>query len=213
MSQRRLAEWAGIIGPLLFVATFTIEGWLRLGYEPLSMFVSALSLGPRGWVQIANFVIFGVLLLAFTRRVASEFQDGKGSRAGIILLTIIAIGHIVCGPSVMDPPGTPPSETTFHGTVHGMAGGIVFLLMPITCFVFLRRFREDPNWQFLQGWTLALGAITASAVILLTVATKLPAMQDVFIEWLGLIQRTAIVPFMGWLFAFALSLHRRSLRS
>ena len=60
MKQRQLA-WAGIIGPALFVGIFMLEGWVRPGYEPLKMYVSALSLGSRGWIQIVNFVGFGFL--------------------------------------------------------------------------------------------------------------------------------------------------------
>jgi hypothetical membrane protein len=209
MGQRRLAAWAGIIGPALFVAGFMIEGWLRPGYEPLSTFVSALSLGPHGWIQIVNFIILGVLLLVFSSGVAAEFPTGKASRGGPILLTIIAILFIVSGPFVMDPTGTPLNHVTVHGTIHGLAGGIIFLLMPITCFVFLRRFRVDPNWQSLQWWTLALGIIIATAVVLLTITTKQPGLQNVFKEWLSLIQRTIIVPFMLWLFLFALGLRSR----
>ncbi len=209
MSQRRLAVWAGIIGPALFVAVFTIEGWLRPGYEPLKAYVSALSLGPRGWIQMVNFVVFGALLLVFTRGVAAEFQTGKASRGGLILLTIIAACYLLSGPFVMDPTGTPLNQASVHGTLHGIFGAIVFLLMPISCFVFLRRFRVDPKWQSLQWWTLALGTISAAGVVLLTISTKLPDLQNVFIDWLGLIQRTAIVPFMVWIFIFALALHRR----
>lgn len=213
MNQRQLAAWAGMIGPALFVAIFTIEGWLRPGYEPLKSYVSVLSLGSRGWIQIANFILLGVLLLIFTRCVAAEFQTGKASRGGPILLTIIAILFIVSGPFVMDPTGTPLNQVTVHGTIHGLAGGIIFLLMPISCFVFLRRFRVDPNWRSLQWWTLALGIIIAAAVVLLTISSKLPEVQNVFIDWLGFIQRIIIVPFMLWLFLFALGLHRRMKQS
>ena len=44
-NRRRVGAWAGIIGPVLFVTIFTLEGWLRPGYKPFEMFVSALSLG------------------------------------------------------------------------------------------------------------------------------------------------------------------------
>ena len=209
MNQRRLAVWAGIIGPVLFVAIFTIEGWLRPGYDSLSTYVSALSLGPRGWIQMVNFVILGALMLAFAAGVASEFQSGKASRGGPILLSIIAILFMVSGPLVMDPTGTPLNQVTVHGTIHGLAGGIIFILMPISCFVFLRRFRVDANWRSLQWWTLALGIIITAAVILLTISSKQPAVQNVFKDWLGLIQRTIIVPFMFWVFIFALGLRRR----
>lgn len=99
---------------------------------------------------------------------------------------------------------------TFHGTMHGILGGIVFTLMPISCFVFLRRFREERRWQFLQWWTFGLGLISALGVVLLTIATKSPDAQNGFSDWLGLIQRMAIVPFMVWIFIFALALLKRS---
>jgi hypothetical protein len=209
MGQRRLAAWAGIIAPALFVVVFTIEGWLRPGYDPLSTYVSALSLGPRGWIQIANFIVLGALLFIFTLVVAAEFQSGKASRGGPILLMIISILFIVSGPFVMDPMGTPMSQTTVHGTIHGLSGGIIFILMPISCFVFLRRFRVDPNWHSLKWWTLVLGIVVAAAVVLLTISSKSPSLQNVFKDWLGLIQRTIIVPFMLWIFIFALGLHRQ----
>ena len=110
----------------------------------------------------------------------------------------------------MDPTGTPLNQVTVHGTIHGLAGGIIFTLMPICCFVFLRRFRVDPNWQPLQWWTLVLGMIVAAAVIMLTITSKPPAVEIIFKDWLGLIQRTIIVPFMLWTFLFGLRLHRRA---
>jgi hypothetical protein len=209
VDPRQLAAWAGMIGPTLFVMIFTVEGWLRPGYEPFRMRVSELSLGPRGWIQIVNFAVFGMLFLVFTRGVAAEFRNGKTSRVGPILLTIMAISFLVSGPFVMDPAGTPLGQMSLHGTLHVIFGGIVFSLMPVSCFVFLRRFREDSKWQSLQRWTLVAGVIIAAAVIFRAVTTRLPAAQTVFNEWLGLIQRAAIVPYMIWLFTFALELHRR----
>jgi hypothetical protein len=35
MDEHRFAAWAGLIGPTLFVAIFTLEGWFRPGYAPL----------------------------------------------------------------------------------------------------------------------------------------------------------------------------------
>jgi hypothetical protein len=210
MNQRQLSAWAGMIGSTLFVLIFTLEGWYRPGYKPLETYVSALSLGSRGWIQILNFMVFGVLLFVFSRGVAAEFRNGKASRGGPIILRIIAICYFLSGPFVMDPTNTPRNQMTFHGTMHGIFGGIVFSLMPVSCFVFLRRFRVDPKWQFLQWWTLGLGIISAFGVILLTIATKTPDIQSIFNNWLGLIQRTAIVPFIIWVFIFALGLLKRS---
>src|SRR5258706_14605056 len=188
MNRRQLSAWAGMVGATLFVLIFTLEGWYRPGYKPLEMYVSALSLGSRGWIQILNFIVFGVLLFGFSRGVAAEFPNGKASLGGLIILTIIAICYLLSGPFVMDPANTPRSQMTFHGTMHGIFGAFVFSLMPVSCFVFLRRFRIDPKWQFLQWWTLVLGTICAFGVILLTIETKKPDMQRIFSNCLGLFQ-------------------------
>jgi hypothetical membrane protein len=66
----------GVIGPLLFIAVFTIEGWLRPGYRARRHFVSSLSNGPRGWVQRVNFLQCGVLVLCFVAGVGRA----RGSR-------------------------------------------------------------------------------------------------------------------------------------
>lgn len=213
MNRGRLAAWAGVIGPLLFAATFTLEGYLRPGYDPRGMYVSELSLGPRGWIQIVSFVVFGLLLLVFARGVAAEFRDGTASRAGPGLLTIIAISHLLSGPFVVDPSTHPRDETSWHGILHSIFGAVVFSLMPVCCFVFLRRFREDPAWRSLQWWTLAATILIAAAVILLAVATKSPTGSNAFGPWLGLIQRLAIIPFLIWVFVFALALDRRRRRA
>lgn len=205
------AMWAGMIGPVIFVSIFVIEARLRVGYDSLVMYVSALSLGPRGWVQILNFVVFGMLLLAFARGVATGSRvAGAPSGVGPALLTIIAFGYLLSGPFVMDPDSTPRNLMSIHGTIHGILGGIVFLLMPVNCFVFARSFRHNPEWRSLQRLTLAAGTTIAIAVVILTVATKVVPLQNAFSRWLGLIQRAAIVPFMAWLFIFALTLRRKS---
>jgi hypothetical protein len=198
-----------MIGSAPFVAVFTIEGWLRPGYHWLSTFISELSIGPRGWIQIVNFIVLGTLFLVFARGVAAEFREGKASKAGPILLAIIGFSFLVSGPFVTDVAGTPRDQMTTQGLIHGIFGALVFSLSPISCFVFWRRFREDQNWQHLQAWTLTAGIITTIAVVLLSVATKTPITPNVFTPWNGLIQRMVIVPYLIWIFTFALTLRRR----
>ena len=209
LKARHLAAWAGMTAPVLFVAVFTILGCLRPGYDPLSTYVSVLALGKGGWIQQVNFIILGVLMVVFSNGIAAEFQTGKAARSGPALMRIMAFLFIVSGLAVMDPTGTPPAQASVHGIIHGLAGGIIFLLMPVTCFVFLRRFHAESVWRPFQGWTLTLGNIIATAVILLTLSSKLPQIQNVFVDWLGLIQRMIIIPFMLWMALFALKINQR----
>lgn len=204
-----LAAWAGMLGPAVFVAVFTIEGLLRPGYNAMSTYVSALSLGPRGWVQVSNFLLFGALFFIFARGLAGEFRSGKASRGGIGMLTTIAFCFFFSGPFVMDPSGTPINQVSVHGTIHGILGAIAFMLMPISIFVFLRRFRSDPKWMALRGWSLGLGSLSAAGLVVLSVVTKSAPLQGSFAGWFGLIQRTLIIPFMAWVFVFAFAWMQR----
>jgi hypothetical protein len=207
--KQKIGGWAGMIGSALFISVFTLEGFLRSGYDWRSTFISELSIGPRGWIQILNFIVLGILFLIFTRGVMSEFREGKASKWGPILLAIIGLSFLVSGPFVTDVAGTPRDQMTVQGTIHGIFGALVFSLSPVSCFVFYRRFREDPNWKQLLLWTLIAGIITTVAVILLSAATKQPVQPNAFSPWNGLIQRMVIIPYLAWIFTFASVLRRR----
>jgi hypothetical protein len=198
-----------MIASALFILVFTVEGWLRPGYDWRSTFISELSIGPRGWIQIVNFIILGILFLVFTWGVADAFPTGKASKAGPIVLGIIGFSFLVSGPLVTDVAGTPRDQMTLQGMLHGIFGALVFSLSPISCFVFWRRFREDPTWKYLATWTFIAGLITVIAVVLLSIATKTTSLAGLFTSWTGLIQRMVIIPYLTWIFTFAAALRKR----
>lgn len=198
--------WAGIIAPVLFASIFVIEGRLRVGYDSRSMYISALSLGSGGSVQVLNFVVFGLLLLVFACGVNVAL-----SRVGAAVLTIIAVGNLLLGLFVMDPVGASRNPVSIHGTVHHIVARIVLLLMPVSCFVFVRQFRQEAKWRFLGWCTLAAGTTIAFAVAILAIATTLISAQNVFVPWFGLIERAAVVPYLIWLFIFAMTVRRKTL--
>ena len=146
----RLSASAGMIGAVLFVSVFTIYGWLYPGYSPTRMFVSELSLGPYGRVQILNFLLTGALILVFGVGLASHFSTGAGSRAGPALIQGIGVSLMASGPFTTDPSAM-FGQTSAQGVVHGIFGAVVFTFAPISCFVFYRRFRRDPFWHPLAG--------------------------------------------------------------
>jgi hypothetical protein len=207
--QNRLGALAGIIAPVLFVGVFLLEGWLRPSYDGMTQYVSELSLGPRGWIQIANFMITGLLLLLFAFSVRAEFKEGKASRFGWILLAISALALLFSGPLVMDTASTPRDQWTLHGILHQLIGALgFFTLAPVICFVFWRRFREDKKWQSLSPWTITATAIILVAIILLRMVPVPPDAANGYTPYAGLIQRTVIITYMVWTFSFALKLFR-----
>ncbi|WP_168709343.1 DUF998 domain-containing protein [Arthrobacter sp. PAMC25564] len=198
------AAVAGMTGPVLFVSGFTVLGWLDPGYSPTRMFVSELSLGPQGWVQILNFVLTGTLVVAFGRGLAAHFSTGAASRAGPVLVQSIGVSLIASGPFTTDPSAM-FEQSSLHGFVHGIFGAVVFTLAPLSCFVFHRRFHGDPVWRSLAGWTLFSGLVLTLGIGVLKISQQ-PG-SGLF-EWKGAVQRVLLVTFMAWIFAVAFRLRR-----
>jgi hypothetical protein len=195
---------AGMTGAVLFVSVFTFSGWLSPGYSWARMFVSELSLGPIGWVQILNFVFTGALMLALGRGLATHFTSGAASRAGPILLQVIGISLIASGPFTTDP-SSMVDQASVHGLVHGLFGALFFTLAPVSCFVFYRCFHKDPAWRSLRGWTLASGVVLTLGIGLLRVSQQ---PESGLFEWKGLVQRVILIAFMTWIFTVAFHLCR-----
>src|SRR5215469_8159104 len=84
----------GVVGPLLFVLVIWLEGALRPGYDLLRHFGSELALGKRGWIQITNFLIAGVLVTASAFGVV---QVLPGSFWGSLFLGAFGLGLIIAG--------------------------------------------------------------------------------------------------------------------
>jgi len=202
---KKIAPWAGMIGPALFTLTFTLNGLLRGGYDPVRMYVSELSIGPRGWIQIVNFMVLGSCLMVFAIGISKAFPTGKASRAGPILLMVIAACYFVSGPLVTDPASMFDNQQTVQGMAHGIFGALVFALSPVCCFVFLRRFRADENWKRLRHWTLLAAIIMVLTVVLMKIAQPLASPLH---PWAGLIQRCSLITFYAWIFTFSLKLKR-----
>jgi hypothetical membrane protein len=55
---------AGIAAPILFTALVVIQGLLQPDYSHIVMPISALAVWPYGWIQNANFYVFGSLMTA-----------------------------------------------------------------------------------------------------------------------------------------------------
>lgn len=207
----RLLVIGGAIGSLLFILGILVEGATRPGYDSWRMAASALSLGDQGWVQIANFVISGLLILGFALGVRRSLGGGRGVVWGPILLAVAGVGLILAGIFVTDPafgypPGTPDGptlHTSLHGSLHFFIGGLAFFIgVSAACFVFARRFAGDPSWR---GW--AAPSVVAGVVVLIfllayaAVAALVPGGGLA-----GLLERVSIFTGLIWVALFAFRL-------
>ncbi len=211
----RLLIAAGAIGPLLFILVFLVEGAIRPGYSAWHNFVSDLSLSNQGWLQIANFLICGVLVLCFAFGLRQIFRSGKGSTWGPLLLGIFGLSLIIAGIFVTDPslgyypPGTSSSTHTLHGTIHGANAPIAFGSLTVTIFVLTWRFASDPDWRGWALYSLVTGIILVASFIASLAVAVLDEKGILPNAPTGLLERIAIIIGWVWIALLAIRLLRQ----
>src|SRR5262249_41668825 len=108
-AEAGLLACGAIAGPL-FVIAFLVQGATRPDYNPLRHSISTLALGSEfGWIQILNFVIAGLLTMAFAVGLRRVLPSRNGSIWGPLLIGLYAGGLLGAGVFVTDPDaGYPP---------------------------------------------------------------------------------------------------------
>jgi hypothetical protein len=96
---------AGTAAGLVFTGVYLAEGATRAGYWTLAQPVSALSLGPGGWVQQLNFIFFGVLVCLSAAGWRAALAPGRGALAFPVLRVIAGVGLVMDGLFTQDPSG------------------------------------------------------------------------------------------------------------
>src|SRR5438067_1578096 len=90
----RLCLWAGIVGPLLFVLVFTVDGALTPGYSAMREVVSFLELGPTGWIQRLNFLLTGLFFILFAFGFFHWMRPRSASGWLSVTIVLIALSGV-----------------------------------------------------------------------------------------------------------------------
>jgi hypothetical protein len=146
--QTRALLACGVVAGPLFVAVALLQALSRDGFDLGRHPLSLLSLGQLGWIQIANFVVAGLLVVAAAVGMRRVLHPGRGGTWGPLLVGAYGVGLIGGGVFLADagagfPPGGPaggPEQLSWHGILHDLAHVLAFLALIAACFVFTRRF-------------------------------------------------------------------------
>lgn len=137
---RSLLGYGLIVGPI-YLAVGVIQGLVREGFDFSRHPLSVLANGPGGWVQTANFVVSGLMVVAAAVGIARVL--GRGSRAVSWFLGAFGFSMLVAAVLRADPVdgfpvGTPlgmPTTISPMGMGHFVAGMTGFVSLAIACFV------------------------------------------------------------------------------
>ena len=175
----------GGIGAILFTATYLIEGATQPGYDAWQQAIAALSLGPGGWVQQVNSVVYGVLLVLAAvgwYRVLLPRRDARWFPLlqGIGGLCLIGIGVV----SVLTP-------------LHTILAWALILSLALGCCAVAGQFGTVLHWR---GWAV-YSYITGALILIFWGAFQQGASGNV--AWLvpitGLTERFAAGSHALWM--------------
>lgn len=158
-STRTLLTCGILAGPL-YIVVVVLQMLTRDAFDISRHPASMLSNGDLGWIQIATFVITGLLFVACAiglRRILGP-AAGRGGTWGPRLIGVLGAGMVAAGcfsadPADGFPPGTPvgpPTTMSWHAAVHLLVAGVAFLALIAACFVFARRFAATGH----RGWAI-----------------------------------------------------------
>jgi Protein of unknown function (DUF998) len=143
-SKAQTALLAAGFGGFLFVLTFLVLGRMVPAYDSLRDTISALEPTALGLAQRINFLVFGLMLMAFALALRRELGGGRGA---VLIPTFQCLSGL----------GVAGAGIFIHEPLHLVSDLIAFNSALLVLFLFAWRFSGDRRWK---GWT-AYSILTA----------------------------------------------------
>jgi hypothetical protein len=162
----------GTLAAPLWVVVVVVQGLTRDGFDFSRHPASLLSNGDQGWIQIINFFIMGLSVIAASQGYRRALSHGLGSTWVPRLVALFGIGALASGFFVLDPgqgfpPGAPAGagELTWHGIAHLAASNVGFVALIGASVALARRFRSEGQSRW-AALSLMLGCVFLVAIII-----------------------------------------------
>jgi hypothetical protein len=158
----------GVVAGPFYLGVGLIQVFVRDGFDLARHPLSVLANGPGGWVQTANFVLTGLMVLAAAmgfRRVLGPKSRGVTWFLGAFGVAMIVAAVFPADPVDGFPPGTPegfPTSISTTGLIHFASGALGFTFLAISCFfaawaMSRRRVRSLAGLSLLSGLAVVFG--------------------------------------------------------
>jgi hypothetical protein len=206
MRTRSMLGCGALAGPL-FVGAFVLGGRAQAPYDPRREAISDLARSDLAWLQTANFLAGGTLLLAGAVGARRVMRGGVAGAALPVIVGAVGAGTVAAGFFPTDTPDEiAQNGLSRRGVLHVASAVPVFVGMPLAAFTGARRLAAEgrPGWA---AWSVASGiaSISAAAATGIGMSERSPLAPRA-----GTFQRIAIVTGLGWISLFARWLRHRA---
>jgi hypothetical protein len=198
----------GVIAGPLYVLVSLAQALTREGFDLSRHEWSLLSNGSLGWIQITNFLVTGLMTIAFAVGVRRVLPTGSGTTWAPRLIATYGVGLIAAGvfradPALGFPTGAPAgqAQVSWHGALHFLSAGIGFSCLVAATLVIAARLAAEGR----RGWARYT---RVSGVVFL--AGFVAAAAGANASWGTLSFVAGVLVIFTWISAMALHLYRRA---
>ena len=169
----------GVLSGVFYLVIGTGLGLTRTGFDFSRHALSLLTLGDYGWLQRANLIITGAMVIAAASGFRRALAGSPRARSTSNLLTVHAVCLIGSGIFTPDPmrgfpPGSTDGQATLSGILHLAFGAVGFVSLAVAAFnlgrwytqkdeVRMAAYSRISTWIIIAGF-LAGAALATSAV-------------------------------------------------
>jgi Protein of unknown function (DUF998) len=200
----------GVISAPIYLAVWLIQAATRTGFDLRRHPASILENGRLGWIQTANFVLAGAMVLAGAGGLRRAQRAERSGLWTARLIALFGVGMVGAGifradPAYGFPPGTATGKAvavTWHGNLHLLLGSAGFLALIVATFVEASRFARRGDRR--------RAALSAAAGLVFLVATLSGTVLAAHHEVAYNVTLTAgILVGFAWLSAFCVHSYRQ----
>jgi hypothetical membrane protein len=203
---RSLLGYGVLAGPF-YVGVSLAQATVRDGFDLTRHDWSLLANGPGGWVQSANLLLTGLMVVAAAIGFRRALRGGVGQTWVPRLLALYGLGLSGAGIFRADPmagfpsgtPEGPPVQVTAHGMLHLAFAGVGFFALAAATFAMARRYSNEGR-RGRTVFSVATGAGFLGAFAAITSGSSSPAVVLSF--------TAAVLLVFGWLSGTSIDLYR-----
>lgn len=195
-SVGRLA-FAGIAGPAIFAVTLLGQDVLRDDYDPLAAATADPMVGTWGWVQQANFIVLGLLLVAFA---VGLHRGVRVAGPGVVASAAIAVSGLGMAVAALFP--LSDDATDFAAEVRDLNNRVFGVSVGVGLILMSWRFIRDVRWRGVADY------VALSGVAWLVMARVTGTVAQSGEPPYGLMRRAMLAIWLSCVVVLALKLRR-----